>query len=100
MRDAHPSIAAASAHDILIAPADSHAAPATGARNSDFNVAAHGLRGLAAVMVLFAHILGGTAEHIYGHDEAYVQAVKAPWYLGTFGVELFFVISGFVILPS
>ncbi len=70
------------------------------ARNSDFNVAAHGLRGLAAVMVLFAHILGGTAEHIYGHNNAYVQAVKAPWCLGTFGVELFFVISGFVILPS
>ena len=69
-------------------------------QQSDFNVAAHGLRGLAAVMVLFAHILGGTAEHIYDHNDAYVQAVKAPWYLGTFGVELFFVISGFVILPS
>lgn len=100
MTDAHSSIAAGSAHDILIEPADSHAAPASGTRSNDFNVAAHGLRGLAAVMVLFAHILGGTAEHIYGHDEAYVQAVKAPWYLGTFGVELFFVISGFVILPS
>lgn len=69
-------------------------------RTDTFNVAAHGLRGLAAVMVLFAHILGGTAEHIYSHDDTYVQAVKAPWYLGTFGVELFFVISGFVILPS
>ncbi len=70
------------------------------AKGGEFNVAAHGLRGLAAVMVLFAHILGGTAEHIYGHNDTYVQAVKAPWYLGTFGVELFFVISGFVILPS
>jgi len=26
--------------------------------------------------------------------------VEHPWYFGTFGVEIFFVISGFVILPS
>lgn len=65
-----------------------------------FNAAAHGLRGLAAVMVLFAHILGGTAKHIYADVPAYVEGIKAPWYLGTFGVELFFVISGFVIFPS
>lgn len=65
-----------------------------------FNVAAHGLRGLASFMVLCAHILGGTARHIYPADAAYVAAVQVPWYLGTFGVELFFVISGYVILPS
>ncbi|MDX3909586.1 MAG: acyltransferase [Sphingobium sp.] len=69
-------------------------------REGGFNAAAHGLRGLAAMMVLIAHILGGTAKHIYADHPAYVEAVKAPWYLGTFGVELFFVISGFVILPS
>jgi len=69
-------------------------------KKGDFNVAAHGLRGLAALMVMFAHIFGGAAEHIYADNPAFVQAVKAPWYLGTFGVELFFVISGFVILPS
>lgn len=66
----------------------------------DFNAAAHGLRGLASLMVLAAHIIGGTARHIYPHDAAYVEAVRNPWYLGTFGVQLFFVISGFVILPS
>jgi peptidoglycan/LPS O-acetylase OafA/YrhL len=64
------------------------------------NVAAHGLRGLASLMVVGAHIIGGTARHIYPNDASYVEAVRHPWYLGTFGVELFFVISGFVILPS
>ena len=73
---------------------------ATEGSGGGFNAAAHGLRGLAALMVVIAHILGGTAKHIYADNLAYVEAVKAPWYLGTFGVELFFVISGFVILPS
>ncbi|GEM_PF-564797 len=65
-----------------------------------FNVAAHGLRGLAAMMVLLAHILGGTAKHIYAQNDAYVQGIAGAWALGTFGVELFFIISGYVILPS
>ncbi len=66
----------------------------------DFNVAAHGLRGIAAMMVFFAHLFGGTAEHIYSSDAAYAAAVRPFWNIGTFGVELFFVISGFVIMPS
>ncbi|HEX8419239.1 MAG TPA: acyltransferase [Sphingomonas sp.] len=72
--------------------------PGNGGR--DFNAAAHGLRGLASLMVLAAHIIGGTARHIYPDNPGYVEAVRNPWYLGTFGVQLFFVISGFVILPS
>ena len=69
-------------------------------RRASFNVAAHGLRGVASLMVFFAHLLGGTAEHIYPNNQAYVQGLAPFWNVGTFGVCLFFVISGFVILPS
>ncbi len=66
----------------------------------DFNAAAHGLRGVASMMVFFAHLLGGTAKHIYQAHPSYGDAVLPFWNVGTFGVELFFVISGFVIIPS
>ena len=67
---------------------------------SEFNVAAHALRGIASMMVFMAHILGGTAEHIYERFPNYVELIQAPWFLGRWAVGLFFVISGFVILPS
>lgn len=70
------------------------------AGRSDFNIAAHGLRGIAALMVFWGHLLGGTARHIYDSDPSYARTVEAMWHLGTAGVVLFFVISGFVIWPS
>lgn len=66
----------------------------------EFNYAVHGLRGLAAMMVFLAHILNGLREHAYGDRTAFVDASEPFWNLGTYGVYLFFTISGFVILPS
>ncbi|WP_165356489.1 acyltransferase [Sphingosinicella sp. BN140058] len=67
---------------------------------SCFSPAAHGLRGIACLLVLAAHILAGAAEHVYPGDRDYVALVRIPSLFGTYGVYLFFVISGYVILPS
>lgn len=75
-------------------------ATATPASNGDFSASAHGLRGIASLMVLFAHILGGTADHIYARDVVYVGSVQPVWLFLIKGVPLFFLISGYVILPS
>src|SRR5690242_6269345 len=76
------------------------AAPVAEPRRRTFNPAAHGLRGIASMMVFWAHLLGGTAKHVYAGNPFYVALVWGPWSFGAWGVELFFVISGFVILPS
>lgn len=60
----------------------------------------HGLRGLASIMVFLAHILGGAAEHIYADRSGFVDWAEPIWNFGTYGVYLFFAISGYVILPS
>ena len=70
------------------------------AHSSEFNAATHGLRGIASLMVFWAHLLGGTAEHVYAHNTRYTDLINGPWNVGIWGVELFFTISGFVILPS
>lgn len=66
----------------------------------NLNISVHGLRGVASLMVLFAHIFGGAAEHIYSDRPDFVAAVKPFWNFGTYGVWMFFTISGFVIMPS
>ena len=68
--------------------------------HNSFNTSVHGLRGVASLMVFFAHLLGGPAEHIYFDRLGYVNGVVPFWNFGTYGVYLFFAISGFVILPS
>ncbi|MGO4167983.1 acyltransferase family protein [Novosphingobium sp. YAF33] len=90
-------------------PGGSPAPAADAARTGDgrasrsgagFNPTVHGLRGVAAMMVFLAHVLGGLGENIYPHDAAYLAVTEAPWNFGRWGVWLFFVISGYVILPS
>lgn len=86
--------------DAKLEPLAERTPPAATRQPAEFNSAAHGLRGIASLMVFWAHLLSGTAEHIYTNDKAFFAATRAPWHFGTYGVELFFVLSGFVILPS
>jgi len=65
-----------------------------------FNRPLHGLRGIASLMVFLAHISFGYYDHFY-HNNAVMAAIAAYFAnFGTFGVELFFVISGYVITSS
>jgi peptidoglycan/LPS O-acetylase OafA/YrhL len=72
----------------------------TSRQEQEFNIAAHGLRGVASLMVFFAHLLGGVGKHVYNEHPQYQDYIQSAWNFGVFGVELFFIISGFVILPS
>ncbi|MFK4870773.1 acyltransferase family protein [Novosphingobium sp. ZW T3_23] len=65
-----------------------------------FNPTVHGLRGIAATMVFLAHVIGGLGENVYPQSHSYLALTELPWNFGRWGVWLFFVISGYVILPS
>src|ERR1700739_4346193 len=62
---------------------DTQPTPQLSRRFRGFNRAAYGLRGLVSIRVLLAHIIGGTARHIYPQNAAYVKGIEHPWYLGT-----------------
>jgi len=63
----------------------------------------HGLRGLASLMVFFAHITAGYNLHVnnilggYNDPNAIQYSITN---IGTYGVEIFFFLSGFVIYKS
>ena len=70
------------------------------ARAADFNQTVHAFRGVTSLLVFLAHLTGGSALHAYAHDPAVFEAVRPWWNFGTNAVYFFFIISGFVILPS
>ncbi len=64
-----------------------------------FEKSLHGLRGAAAFSVFIAHCAGGYAQHLCKQC-SYSHILDVINNVGTFGVELFFFISGFVIFLS
>lgn len=65
-----------------------------------FNLDVHGLRGIAAFLVFVGHTTAGLALHIYQDNFAFVSLAKYIVNFGTYSVELFFIISGYVISGS
>jgi peptidoglycan/LPS O-acetylase OafA/YrhL len=65
-----------------------------------FNNAVHALRAFAALMVLGVHLCDGFNTHFFQNNELLNAAMPFVKRFGTFGVELFFVISGYVIMNS
>jgi len=77
----------------------SAAGPTRGASES-FNVAVHGLRAFATIMVFCAHMLDSFNTYFFPDYGPLVAAMPYVKRFGTFGVEMFFVISGYVIMNS
>jgi peptidoglycan/LPS O-acetylase OafA/YrhL len=79
-----------------------HGPPTLVARQSGhgFNKGVNGLRGIASLAVVLAHVIGGLARHVYGDETGYPQAIAPFWNFGVYFVYIFFAISGFVILPT
>jgi peptidoglycan/LPS O-acetylase OafA/YrhL len=65
-----------------------------------FNNAVHALRALAVLMVFAVHLLDSFSTYFFPACEALNATMPFIKRFGTFGVELFFVISGFVIMNS
>lgn len=65
-----------------------------------FNPALHGLRGVASMMVFLAHLVDGFARHFFFDHPVVSTVVPAFTQAMVFGVEVFFLISGYVIAGS
>jgi peptidoglycan/LPS O-acetylase OafA/YrhL len=65
-----------------------------------FNNAVHALRAFAALMVFGVHLCDSFNTYFFPHCELLNEAMPYIKRFGTFGVELFFVISGYVIMNS
>lgn len=73
--------------------------PAPNSARPDFNVALNGYRGLCALFVFVFHV-GSAGVADWPADSLGGEATGYLWSSLTYGVEMFFMISGFVILGS
>lgn len=65
------------------------------------NVSLHGARGLAALMVVFSHVGAGGVTERFFHEMTFPLVVfKNILLAGQYGVEIFFMISGYLITAS
>ena len=71
----------------------------SGTKRKDFNVALNGYRGLCALFVYVFHV-GGAGILPWPSGTLFKDALTYLWKSLTYGVEMFFMISGFVILGS
>jgi peptidoglycan/LPS O-acetylase OafA/YrhL len=65
-----------------------------------FNTAVHALRAIATLMVFGCHMLDSFHTYMYPNSPFLTAIMPFVIRFGTFGVELFFVISGYVIMGS
>ena len=72
---------------------------APGERKLEFNAALNGYRGLCALLVFIFHV-GSAGIVMWPSGSALENLMGNLWYSLTYGVEMFFMISGFVILGS
>ena len=72
---------------------------ASGEKKKDFNAALNGYRGLCASLVFVFH-LGSAGIVAWPSGSLPADLLGTLWHSLTYGVEMFFMISGFVILGS
>jgi peptidoglycan/LPS O-acetylase OafA/YrhL len=71
-----------------------------GKPHGQFNHAVHALRAFATLMVFSVHLCDSFTTYFFPNDAYFVAAMPYIKHFGTFGVELFFMISGYVIMNS
>jgi len=68
---------------------------------NNHNISLHGARGLAALIVVFSHVGAGGVTEKFFHEMTFALTVfKNILLSGQYGVEIFFMISGYLITAS